>query len=142
MDFVNDTQFAAGWTMGFDADGRELIVIAIKCTFTIREPDEEPLIATEQMSLTETDQFAGEPGLSAPLCEVDYAHRKLACDVLLNASAYAQPGKMASQVSVGVRVGTMVKSFLAIGDRSWRRTALGLTATEPELFSVMPISYE
>ena len=37
MDFVNKTGVQAGWTMGFDRDGRELVIVAIKATFTIPE---------------------------------------------------------------------------------------------------------
>jgi hypothetical protein len=142
MDFVNETKVAAGWTMGFDVDGRELIVVAIKATFAIPELDGEPLLADEQVPLTESDRFAGEPGKSAVIYEVDFAHRKLACDVLVNATAYAPRGKAVTQLSAGVRVGGMTKTFAVIGDRQWRKGVMGITTTAPVPFSAMPISYE
>lgn len=41
-DFVNESKVAAGWTMGFERDGRELIAVAIKATFVIQDNGGEP----------------------------------------------------------------------------------------------------
>src|SRR5207244_419483 len=38
MDFQNKTKLKAGWTMGFDRDGRELVIIAVKATFAFPQP--------------------------------------------------------------------------------------------------------
>lgn len=142
MDFVNRTDVSAGWTMGFDRDGRELVIVVVKATFAIPSNGEEPSLAEEQAPLVAADQFTGEPGLSAPLYECDYAHRKPMCDVLVNGSAYAPRGKKASRVTVGMRVGPMVKSFVVVGDRVWRSGITGIRATEPQPFDVMSISYD
>ena len=142
MEFINATPFAAGWTMGFERDGREFVIAAIKATFTIPRDGREPELAETQIPLIESDQFTGEPGLSATVCEADYAHHKPMCDVLLNASAYAPPGKLVRQIEIGVRVGRMVKQFNVVGDRFWCESVLGIRATEPEPFSRMPISYD
>jgi hypothetical protein len=142
MDFVNKSGVKAGWTMGFDRDGRELVIVAVKATFTIPHHEREaPVLAEEQVPLTESDVFTGEPGLSAPLYESDYAHRKPQCDVLLNGSAYAPKGKRTDRVTVSLRVGSMTKSFDVVGKKVWNRGILLVTATEPERFTVMPISY-
>ena len=127
--------------MGFDRDGRELIIVAVKATFTIPEPGAEPDLAEEQAPLTEADEFTGEPGRSAPLYETDYAHRKPCCDVILNGSAYAPAGKIAKRIPVALRVGAMAKQFAVVGDRLWRRGITGITPTEPEPFAVLPFSY-
>jgi hypothetical protein len=142
MDFVNETGFAAGWTMGFDRDGRELVIVAVKATFTIPDDGAEPELAPEQTPLVEAEEFTGEPGFSAPRYESDYAHRKPMCDVLLNGSAYAPPGKQAAQINVSVRVGAMAKSFAVFGNRVWREGAFGIRVSEPEPFALMPISYD
>jgi hypothetical protein len=143
MDFVNKTGVQAGWTLGFDRDGRELIVVAIKATFSIPENERtEPVLAAEQVPLTESDEFTGEPGLSAPIYESDYAHRKPRCDVLLNGSAYAPKGKKAERVTVSLKVGSMEKSFDVVGNRQWRRGVLLVDSSYPEPFTVMPISYD
>lgn len=35
MQLVNKSGVAVGWTRGFDRDGRELVIVAAKATFTI-----------------------------------------------------------------------------------------------------------
>jgi hypothetical protein len=142
MDFVNESKVSAGWTMGFERDGRELVVVAIKATFLIPKNGEEPQLAVEQGKLIEADEFTGEPGLSAPLHEVDYAHRKPMCDVLLNGSAYAPDGEPALQITVGAKVAAMAKSFTVTGNRQWRGSGSGTRPTDPEPFVVLPISYD
>src|SRR5436853_1981326 len=142
MDFVNASKVVAGWTLGFERDGRELMVVAIKATFTIPGDGDEPQLADEQVPLVEADQFTGAPGRSATLYESDYAHRKPMCDVLLNGSAYAPPGKVVRRTSVSASVGSMSKTFNVFGSRFWKKGVLGLGATEPEPFDVMPISYD
>jgi hypothetical protein len=88
------------------------------------------------------DTFTGEPGLSAPVHEVDFAPRKHRCDVLLNGSAYAPDGRPTTRVEVGLRVNGMAKSFSVVGNRHWQSGLRGVAASSPERFSVMPISYD
>lgn len=142
MILENHTPFVAGWTMGFERDGRELVVVAVKGTFTIPTDDREPEPAVEQLPLIEADQFTGEPGLSAPLRESDYAHRKPLCDVLVVGRAYAPPGRRALQLPVGLRVGALTKAFRVVGDRTWRRGVFGVRPSDPEPFAVMQVSYD
>ncbi len=132
----------AGYTMGMRPDGRELLVVVVKGTFGIPPPGEQPRLLEEQVPLVMTDVFTGEPGLSAPLYENDYALHKPKCDVMLNGSAYAPGGKPAERVTVALRVGAVKKSFDAVGKRTWTGGAvLGWSASRPEPFTVMPISY-
>ena len=86
--------------------------------------------------------FTGEPGFSAPLYETDYAPRKPRCDVLLNGSAYAPGGRPAERVTVSLRVGPMRKSFDVVGNRLWQAGHVVTGASQPEPFTVMPISYD
>ena len=143
MDFVNKSGVKPGWTMGFDRDGRELLIVAVKATFVIPDrPNDEPKFADEQVPLVKADTFTGEPGYSAPIYESDYAHRKPNCDVLLNGRAYAPQGKKAERFPVSLRVGTMEKSFDVVGNRQWKRGILLVDSTYPEPFTLMPISYD
>jgi len=141
MDFQNKTKLKAGWTMGFDRDGRELVIVAVKATFAFPQPGQEPRLTEEQAPLVEADVFTGEPAFSAPLYESDYAHRKPKCDVLLNGSAYAPSGRPAERITVGLQVGSMNKSFEVVGNRVWQAGALYIAVSKPEPFAVMPISY-
>jgi hypothetical protein len=142
MDFVNETKLLAGWTLGFEPDGRELLVVAIKGTFLIPEDGEEPVLTDMQVPLTEADVFTGEPGFSATRYETDYAHRKPRCDVLLNGSVYAPGGRPAERVTVAMRVGSMTKSFNVVGDRVWDKFQTSSIPTPPRPFTKMPISYD
>lgn len=143
MNLLNATKMQAGFTMGMKPDGRELLVVAVKGTFDFpTKPGDAPRLAAEQVPLVEADQFTGEPGFSAPLYESDYAPSKPACDVLLNGSAYAPGGAPATRVTVALRIGSMRKSFDVVGNRKWIGGIGGYSASRPEPFVRMPISYD
>ena len=75
MDFVNESGVEAGWTMGFERSGRELLVVTAKATFVIpHEPGPAPL-ATEQAKLTEADTFTDAPGPDEVVIAVAVATR-------------------------------------------------------------------
>ena len=141
MNFVNDTRAAAGWTLGFERDGRELLIVAAKATFTIPKRGADLQLAKSQLPLTQADEFTGVPGLSAPLYETDYSHRKSSCDVLINGSAYAPHGKPVDKAIVGFKIGPVSKSIAVVGNRIWQPEVLGSWVSRPEPFTVMPISY-
>jgi hypothetical protein len=141
MELINATRMQAGYTMGIDPDAREHILVAIKGTFAFPERDGEPaVLADEQEPLVDADVFTGEPGLSAPLYEVDYALRKPRCDVLLNGSAYAPGGRPAERVQVGIKLGDWFKTFAVVGDRVWRHAGATYGPSAAEPFKTMPIS--
>ncbi len=142
MELLNATKMQAGYTMGMRPDGRELLVVVVKGTFLIPKTGEEAKLAPEQIPLVMADTFTGEPGLSATIYESEYAPTKPRCDVLLLGSAYAPRGKPTERVSVSLRVGSMLKKFDVVGNRVWKNSALGLTPSRPQPFTVMPISYD
>jgi hypothetical protein len=143
MELINATRMVAGYTMGIEPSGRELLVVVVKGTF--RFPMEQGVrlqLAEEQTPLVMSDVFFGEPGLSAPKYEVDFAPKKLRCDVLLNGQAYAPGGRPAERVTVDLKVGNWSKSFDVVGDRVWYTSAAGPRASSPQPFTQMPISYD
>jgi hypothetical protein len=142
MQLLNATNMQAGYTMGMQPDGRELMVVAVKGTFLIPRAGKMAELAPEQEKLVEADTFTGEPGFSAPVYETDYAPHKPRCDVLLNGSAYAPNGYPTERVRVGLRVGSVTKVFDVVGNRAWRELAATVSSTRPEPFKVMPISYD
>jgi len=142
MELLNATRMRAGYTMGMRPTARELLVVVVKGTFVMPKGAEEPGLAQEQAPLVEADTFTGEPGLSAPVYESDYSPVKPRCDVLLLGSAHAPYAKAAERVTVSVRVGAMRKQFDVVGNRAWAGDMFGVAATEPEPFTVMPISYD
>jgi hypothetical protein len=139
---INATPLAAGYTMATDKTGREWLVVVAKGTYDFPDDvDRLPQLLNEQVPLVMTDVFTAEPGTSALRYEIDFAPRKPRCDVLLNGSCYAPGGHAATRVQVGLRVGSLVKSFEVVGRRVWIPGVLHADASQPESFTVMPISY-
>lgn len=142
MELLNATKMQAGYTMGMAPDGRESLVVVVKGTFQFPDkPNQEPALAGEQVPLVMADTFEGEPGFSAPIYESEFPPRKPKCDVLLNGSAYAPGGQPTRRVTVFLQLGSWQKSFTVVGNRNWKKGWFGVSATRPEPFTVMPISY-
>jgi hypothetical protein len=142
MELVNSTRMVAGYTIGLEPSGRELLIVAIKGTFHLPKTAENLRLHAEQLALVMADTFTGEPGQSAPIYEADYALRKQRCDVLLLGSAYAPGGRPAERTLVGVQVGSLTKSVAVIGDRRWEAGLAGIRASRPRPFLVKPICYD
>jgi hypothetical protein len=142
MELLNSTSMQAGYTMGMQPDGRELLVVVAKGTFKIPERGGQPELTEQQKQLVEADIFTGEPGFSAPLYEIDYAPFKRYCDVLLVGSAYAPRGKPTTRVEVTLRLGPLLKSFAVTGDRYWESGNIAIRPGYAGLFDRMPISYD
>lgn len=142
MELINATRMTAGYNMGLEPSGRELLVVVIKGTFVLPKPGEPVRLADEQLPLIMADTFSGEPGFSAPVHEIDFAPRKQRCDVLLTGHARAPAGKQVTRMRVGLRVGPMEKVFDVVGDRVWQAGLTGITVSEPQPFTEMPVSYD
>lgn len=141
MNLTNATKFPAAYTMGMEPSGRELLVVVVKATYSFPEDGGEPVPAREQVPLVEADVFAGEPGLSAPLAECDFAPAKPKCDVVLRGTAYAPGGMPAERVPVMMQIGSLSKAFNVVGHRAWVNDPFGWKSTRPVPFLTMPISY-
>jgi hypothetical protein len=137
MQLVNATKMEAGYTLGLAPDGRERVVVVVKGSFEIPREGGELRLATEQRPLVLADEFVGEPGLSAPRVESDFAPLKPRCDVLFVGSAHAPEGRPADRVRVGLRGAGIAKSFDVVGERVWERGR----PTPPKRFTSRPIHY-
>jgi len=142
MDLINATNMQAGYTMGMEPSGRELLVVVVKGTFHLPKSGEEARLHEEQIPLIMADTFTGEPGFSAPYYEVDFAPRKLKCDILLQGSAYAPDGRPTERIPVGIRVGNWRKTFSVCGKRTWDYGLTGIRATPIEPFVKQSITYD
>lgn len=128
--------------MGMEPSGRELLVVVVKGTFHLPKSGEEARLHETQLPLIMADTFTGEPGFSAPYYEVDFAPRKLKCDLLLQGSAYAPEGRPIERVPVGLRIGNWQKTFAVNGKRFWEHGLTGIRATPTEPFVTQPFSYD
>jgi hypothetical protein len=145
MELINATRMVAGYTMGLEPSGRELLVVVIKGTFRIPQPGEpvdRVALADEQLPLVMADTFTGEPGFSAPVYEADFAPRKPQCDVLLHGCAYAPGGRPTRRVEAGIQVGGWGKRIAVVGARQWDCGAAHLRATPAQPFVRQTISYD
>jgi hypothetical protein len=131
MQLINATRMTAGYNMGLEVSGRELLVVVIKGTFVLPRPGEPVRLADEQLPLIMADTFTGEPGFSSPVYEIDFAPRKQACDVLLVGSAHAPEGKAVTRMRVRLQVGPMVKEAEVVGPRVWNASIASIGASEP-----------
>jgi hypothetical protein len=142
MELINATRMVAGCTMGTEPSGRDLLVVVIKGPFRLPKSGEAVRLHDEQLPLVMADTFTGEPGFSATHYEVDFAPRKQRCDVLLLGSAHAPQGRPATRVAVGVRIGNWTKTFAVVGNRRWQAGIASASPSEPEPFTIQPISYD
>lgn len=142
MELINATRMVAGYTMGMEPSGRELLVVVVKGTFRLPKSGEHVRLHDEQLPLIMADTFTGQPGFSAPAYEVDFAPRKHRCDILLLGSAHAPHGRPTTRVPVGLRIGNWRKTFAVVGKRRWDAGVTGVRATFAEPFVTQPFSYD
>ncbi len=142
MELINATRMVAGYNMGLEPSGRELLVVVIKGTFVLPKQGEPVRLADKQLPLIMADTFSGEPGFSAPIQEIDFAPRKRACDVLLTGHARAPEGRQVTRLRAGLRVGPMEKVFDVVGDRVWQAGLTGISASSPLHFTEKLVSYD
>jgi hypothetical protein len=141
MELLNATRLAAAYTQGLAADGRESLVVVAKGSFDLPLDGREARLLEVQQPLLMADSFFGEPGLSAPLQEMDFAPVKPFCDVLLQGKAHAPGGRPATRITAGIRVGRVSKAFAVLGPRQWQPGLLGVSPGTPQPFVEQTISY-
>ncbi|WDH32959.1 DUF2169 family type VI secretion system accessory protein [Pseudomonas chlororaphis] len=141
MELLNASQLLAAYTQGLAPDGRESLVVVAKGTFNLPLDGRAATLADTQQPLLMADTFLGEPGLSAPLQEMDFAPVKPCCDVLVRGKAYAPGGRPVTQLTAGIRVGQMSKAFSVLGPRQWQSGLLGVAPGLPQPFTEQDISY-
>jgi hypothetical protein len=137
----NRTPFAVDFNWYRDRDGADTWLVAVKCTFLIR-PNGETVLAPKQEPVLKAPVFRGEPAQSSLIYDCDLYLTKPATDIWVNGAAHAPGGKPVTQLEVTLKVAEVSKSLRIVGDRRWQKGATGLTASEPEPFTRMPIVYE
>lgn len=141
MELLNATPLVAAYTQGLAPDGRESLVVVAKGTFNLPLDGSEARLAEQQRPLLMADTFFGEPGLSAPRQEMDFAPIKPFCDVLVLGKAFAPGGRPATRITAGIRVGRVSKAFAVVGPRQWQPGVLGVAPGAPQPFLEQDITY-
>ncbi|WP_280290131.1 DUF2169 domain-containing protein [Pseudomonas sp. BN417] len=142
MEIINDTRMQAEATLAIDPSGQRFVVALAKATYTIPPSSElPPKLADQQTPILTTDVFEGEPGLSNPFFECDYALFRSHCDVVLKATAYAPGKRSVYELEAGFEFGDCAKRVRIVGNRYWKQFLLGFRPSDPERFVSMPITY-
>jgi hypothetical protein len=133
----------SGFSIGIDPTGREHVVVVIKRRLTF--PNASGGVCTwSKLSpvLCTSDEFSGEPGLSAVTFESEFALRKPYCDVVVNGAAYAPNGVPTQMVYAGLQCGTVSKTIAVFGPRTWERYMMGFAPSQATPFVRQAISYD
>jgi hypothetical protein len=136
----NLTPFAAERTWVRDENGAEIWVVAVKGSFLIEEGGRQ-ILNPEQNPVSRVPLFRGDPLNSSLLSECDLVHKKLRTDVLVEGDAVAPYGIAARTLDVRLKLASIDKTLRVYGDRLID-TGFGMSLSEPEPFTRIPIVYE
>jgi len=143
MQIWNQMGYPHEFTTATDVSGHDWLVVVVKGTFDFPTKSAETAQRSkDQVPLVMADTHTGIPGHSATLWETDFAFRKPRCDVIANGFAYAPNGRPAERVPVGLKIGNWSKLFEVVGHREWRSMGPVFSATSPQPFLKLPISYD
>lgn len=135
----NKTPFLAQGLFSRDLKGGEVWIVIIKGTFQIYSTG-KVLLASQQENIHSAPVYHGDPKSTSLRYESDCVFRKINTDILLNGNAHA--GRKVPFLDTALKVGLVTKRIRVFGDRYWKKTFSGLTASKPEPFEVQPIQYE
>ena len=122
-------------TAAVDKTGQEHLLIVVKGSWSFASG--RVARPCQAMPLQYGDVFVGEAGLSAPLYESDFVLKKMHCDVIFNAKAYAPAGEPVQELTAGYRIGPAQKMLRVVGNRVWQNGEPGA----PQDFLEMPLNY-
>jgi len=141
MELAIGSKYAvADFTLAIDKTGQEHLLVVVKQTWTI-PANGKPPIPTRAVPLQYADLHVGEPGLSAPLYECDFVLKKSRCDIIFDATAHAPDGEPLTHMAAGYRIDAHQKALRIVGPRFWEDGIFGISASEPKLFTEMPLHY-
>lgn len=141
MELINATRMVAGYNMGVELSGRELLVVVIKGTFVLLKNGEQVSLHDEQRPLVLADTFTGEQGFSAPLLEVDTPAASASARCCSPAHARVPEGRQVTRLRCGLRVGPMQSAFEVVGGSVWQAGGTVITASALLHCSEMPVTF-
>jgi len=142
MELINRSRLPMEVFTALDKAGRERLVILAKATYSFGPGGSRaPVLSDVHAPIAVTDVVWDPPRPMVPVYEADLVPLKRRCDVVLDATAHAPAGKPVTELPVGIKVGSVSKQFLAVGERVWKRGALTTSSTRPQPFTSMPLHY-
>ena len=141
MHLINQSPFQAIAVPSICHEDKHHVVVVIKGTFGIGDPEQGVFISGKQEKVNLEDVYWGEPGKFSLKYESDLAISKPGTDVALIGKARSPRGAV-KQLDVSLRAGPLHKVIRVFGNRYWEKTGTGWKMTEPEPFESMPLVYE
>jgi hypothetical protein len=139
-ELVNRTPFVLDSLFVADENGTPLCVPVLKATFRIGDGGALS-VAEEQLPLSPSGSFRGDPAESSCIYEPETAFFKPATDVVLIGHAYPEFAG-ATEVLAGISVGPVRQVVKVIGDRAMVRQGETIVMTPPRPFERIPLVYE
>ncbi|WP_339720042.1 DUF2169 domain-containing protein [uncultured Paraglaciecola sp.] len=125
-----------------DEEMQPLFVGLVKAAFRIQPDSMGPVIPMkEQIAPVLAGEKYGEPEKSSYKYEPECVPFKPNTDTVLIGTARAPTPNM-TQFDCGFRVGDCLQLARIFGDRFWHKTKLGMTMSEPEVVTKVPLIYE
>jgi hypothetical protein len=134
----NETPFVFELMGLADEEGRPLLLLLVKATYTLKATGLE--LAEQQVPVRWGGESWGEPGESSDKYEPECAFIKPATDVVLLGHAHAPKGS--TEVLVSLHVGALKKAVRVMGERTWFRNMGRVSMTKPLPFERMPLTWE
>ena len=140
MQLINHSPFAAAHSTAWDRDGRELLVVIVKCTYAF-EPDGKLLTAREQRSVSLADEF--EPDRPLQMKKPgEFNTGKPGTDILVLGSAWAPSGKPVTVMPLSLKVGPVAILARVWGERWNEPSLLGWRLSAPRPFVQLPLTWD
>ena len=137
LQLKNTTGFSSSLLVFPDRHGIDSALVVVKGAFSLRDGKR----LSQHPPVVEADVWSGEPGASLLREASDIALEKPATDVVLCGSAYAPGGATQATVEVSFSVGSMRKSLVVHGARTWKKTWFGERPSAAVAFSVQPLEW-
>lgn len=137
---LGSKHFVVDYNCVHDVSGREYLVVIAKSTWQIPASGQRPRPLPPQ-AISMADVFIGDPENSAMIYGSDIVRFKPRCDVLFNATAYAQDNQPVRELTAVWQVGSLRKGVRVHGARQWRMRLGIATLTEAAYFVDMPLHF-
>ncbi len=116
-----------------------MLVVVVKRVFHLVPG--QPLTPVEPPPGPGGGLFAADDPLGECLADSELAPFKPHADLLLSGSCHTPGGRPLPALVAGFAVGAVSKRIAVFGDRSWKRGFFSAGASDPQAFTVMPLSW-
>jgi uncharacterized protein YjbI with pentapeptide repeats len=93
------------------------------------------------LAVAEAVPVMGDVEDPEPAYPSDFAPFKPRADVIVRATAHVPDARPTPYLQVGIKIGSLEKRLLVVGDRQWQRGLLGWNAGDPQRFDSMPLRW-